>query len=262
MTMLLNGGDCSQSYSVQVFQPDKFSCTDVVPGGVPTTEGTEVFVVVFALSDPSIVYTYDYVPVGSTFLVNDNDEIFETDQNVTIYSSDKIGYDTMLQTINYHSSCSQDLFLKDRFGAVQLVEWINEEQGVVSSFANATFDVSVTVPIDITGSGLTLTSMFAVTNVGVFNFTDEVSGQTIDAGDSVEVSYDATLDLSTEQRYTILAEITGTTDAGTTCRGTAFYNFTAGVTLPDTFPSDAPALAPSDGTASKVGGQGRKRLRY
>jgi hypothetical protein len=251
MTMLLNGGDCNQSYSVQLFQPDKFSCTDVVEGGVPTEEGTDVFVVVYALNDPSIVYTYEYVPVGSTFQVNDGEQRFEADQNVTIYSSDQIGYDTMLQTLNFHTSCSQDLFLKDRFGAVQVVEWVNEEQGVVSSFANASFDVSVTIPMDITGSTLTLESFFAVTNFGVYNFTDDVIGQVVVPGASVQVTFDVTFDLTQPRRYTILAEIEGTTDEGSVCTGTAFYNFTTGVDLPDTFPSDAPAVSP--GGASKTG---------
>jgi hypothetical protein len=143
------------------------------------------------------------------------------------------------------------LFLKDRFGAVQVVEWVNEEQGVVSSFANASFDVSVTIPMDITGSTLTLESFFAVTNFGVYNFTDDVIGQVVVPGASVQVTFDVTFDLTQPRRYTILAEIEGTTDEGSVCTGTAFYNFTTGVDLPDTFPSDAPAVSP--GGASKTG---------
>jgi hypothetical protein len=244
--MLLNGGNCSQSYGVQKYMPDKYSCTDVARGGVPTTKGAAVYVVVTALKDPSIVYTSQYVAVGDTFPVNHNGQPFAADQNITIYSSNQIGPDTMLQTTHYQSSCSQNLYLLDRFGAVQILAWTNGAQGVVSVYANATVTVQVTVPSDIAGSSLSFSSFYAVTNFGVFNFTDNVAGRSLVPGASVQVSFDITLDMTQPRRYTILVEIVGVTNTGKGCQGSAFYNFNAGVESPS-FPSISPVLGSSNG---------------
>jgi len=58
MGMLYNGGDCSQSFTVQ--DPDKFGCTDI-GAGPPTVDGDTSYIVVTAVKDPSIVYHSDPV---------------------------------------------------------------------------------------------------------------------------------------------------------------------------------------------------------
>jgi hypothetical protein len=252
MGMLYNGGDCSQSYNIQ--DADKFGCTDFA-GGPPTEDGVESYIVVTDLKGEGIVYHAANVPVGSVYYLNDNGERFVADQSIMIY--DREG-GTLLQDVYYHSSCSQNLFLKDRFGASQLVEWINEEQGLVSCFANASFDLAITIPFTITGSELTVTELFSITTFGVYNLTDEVYGTVLQPGATITADFQVTIDLATPRVYTFLTTIAGVTDLGVECRGVDFYNFTAGVPLNPGVPTiSPPATAP---VASKTGGKRRFAL--
>jgi hypothetical protein len=250
MGFLYNGGDCSQSYTVM--GSDKFGCTDI-GSGPPTQEGVESYIVVTALDDTSIVYHAGNVPVGSIYYLSDNGQRFVADQNITIYASEG---GPMLQTLYYHSSCSQNLFLLDVFGASQLVEWINEEQGLVSVFANASFDLAITIPFTIVGTELTVTELFSITTFGVYNLTDEVYGMRLQPGSTITADFQVTIDLSTPQTYTFLTTIAGVTDLGVECRGVDFYNFTAGVPLNPGVPTvGPPGSAP---VASKTGGKKRR----
>jgi len=249
MGMLYNGGDCSQTYTPQVQDPSKFTCEDVGLGP-PTNDGDLSYIVVIDKKDGEITYHSDWVEVGSIYYLTDNDERFVADMNTTIYSSEDLSPASTLQKVTWHSSCSQNLFLKDRFGASQLVEWFNVEQGLISCFANTTFDLSVTIPIDIQGDSLTLTSLVSVTTWGVFNLTDEVNGLVLAPGDSIEASFDVTLDLTSVQRYELLTEIIGVTDTGVECRGVDFYFFTAGTDL-DNLPTQSPAIGGGTGGSKK-----------
>jgi len=241
--MLYNGGDCSQTYTPQVADPDKFSCEDV-NGGPPTVDGEQSWIQVFALKDPSIIYHSGYVEVGTIFYLEDGGNRVEADMNATIYSSDVLTPANTLQRIKFHSSCSQNLFLKDRFGAIQLVEWFNEEQGLISCFANATFDFEITIPFDIRGDSITLTSLTSITSWGVFNLTDDVFGLTLVPGDTLQASFTVTLDLTEVRTYELLTQIVGVTDQGVECRGVDFYTFEAGTDLNSPF---APTIAPGGG---------------
>jgi hypothetical protein len=251
MGMLYNGGDCSQTFTPQVQEPDKFSCTDI-GAGPPTIDGEQSYIVVTAVKDPSVVYHADFVEVGTIYYLSDNGERFVADQFIDIYSDSSMAEGTLLQAVQYHSSCSQNLFLKDRFGASQLVEWYNEEQGLISCFANATFDLSVTIPIDIQGDTLTLTSLVSITSWGVFNLTDDVFGQVVQPGDTIEASFTVTLDLTQVRTYELLTEIIGVTDQGVECRGVDFYSFTAGTDL-DNLPAPIPGADSDDDKGDKSG---------
>lgn len=242
MTMLLTGGDCSQSLTPQLGQPG-FSCFDIAANGVAASDGTVVFVVVSSVKDPSVVYTQQYVSVGSTFQVDDSSQIALSDQKITIYSSDQLEPSTQLQTITYQSSCSQNLFLKDRFGAVQVVGWVNDGQGVVSSYANVTFDVSASI-VDTSVSDLLVTSFTAETSFGTFDFTDEFSGQSLAWGSSILASFDATIDLTSYRRYNVLSEVTGQNSNGQVFSGAASYEFATGP-VTSAIPSLAPVIGGS-----------------
>jgi hypothetical protein len=165
--------------------------------------------------------------------------------NITIYSTNVTEPQFQLQNLRYHSSCSSNLFLKDRFGASQLVEWENLVQGVITCFATSVFTFELTIPIDIVGDEITLMSAVSVTNFGIFNLTDEVAGVVLTPGATLSLEFDVELDLTTRRRYTGLTTITGVTDLGVECRGIDFFSFLAGNELPATFPSLAPTTSPS-----------------
>jgi len=245
MVFLFNGGDCEQSFNVQEAS-GKFFCEDF-NGGPPTKRGEKAFIVVTALKDDT-VYHNDWVVVGDLFTLFDEGNNFVADQLITIYGSDNVtDPSNILQAVQYHSSCSSNLFLKDRFGATQLVIWVNEDQGTVSCFANQTFELDITVPIDIVGGPATITSLTVASNVDpfFFNLTDKVAGVEVDAGETLSVSIAIPIDLTQKQTYNLLVTIAALTSLGQQCRATDLVSFTAGYPLPPIFPTFAPTTAPT-----------------
>jgi hypothetical protein len=129
MVMLYNGGDCSQAFNVQGEQ-GLYECFDI--GNGPPVEGpvpTFSYIKVVALNSPDIIYHEDWVEVGTnydlTLPMNGGDRV-ASNMNITIYSTNITEPQFQLQNLKYHSSCSANLFLKDKFGASQLVEWEND----------------------------------------------------------------------------------------------------------------------------------------
>jgi hypothetical protein len=249
MVMLYNGGDCSQSFNVQGEQ-GLFECFDIGDGppveGPLGSEPKFSYIKVVSLKDSGVIYHEDWVEVGQNYdlTLPEGQTKVEANMNITIYSTNVTQPQFQLQNLRYHSSCSSNLFLKDRFGASQLVEWEND-QGIITCFATSVFTFELTIPIDIVGDEITLTSAISVTNFGIFNLTDEVAGMVLTPGATLSLEFNVDLDLTERRRYTGLTTITGVTDLGVECRGIDFFSFLAGNELPDTFPSLAPTSAPS-----------------
>jgi hypothetical protein len=136
------------------------------------------------------------------------------------------------------------MFLKDRFGASQLIEWENLEQGVITCFATAFFTFDLTIPIDdIVGDEITLTSStISKTNFKELNLTDQVTGLRLEPGITLALSFD----LTECRRYAGLTTITaGITDLDVECTGIDRFIFLADNTLSERFPSMAPTAAPT-----------------
>ena len=187
MVFLYNGGNCDQSFNVQEAE-GKFFCTDF-DGGPPTELGALSYIVVTDL-DGKVFYHDDWVAVGSLFTLFDGGNNFPANQLITIYKNENTDDPgNIIQSIQYHSSCSSNLFLKDRFGATQLVIWVNEDQGTVSGFANQTVELDITVPIDIEGGPAVIQSLTVASNVDpfFFNLTDKVAGTVVETGESITV---------------------------------------------------------------------------
>jgi hypothetical protein len=220
---LFNGGDCSQSDNTQ---PLKFFCTDE-NGGPPTNIGDEAYIVVNDAKGKSITYFSGIVKVGDFFPANDGGRTFEADQTIQILSPDQ---STVLQNVQYHSSCSSNLELKNRFGASQLVGFYNQLQGNVTCFNTFEFSLMIDVPITIQGDGITLTSLRAETNfAGTIDLTDKVTGENVTPGGSVAVTLSGEVDTSSRRAYTLDFFIEGTqSPSGLTCTGTDSISFDAG----------------------------------
>jgi len=245
-TMLFNGGGCEQSDNTQEL---KFTCEDL-NGGPPVNEGDQAYIIVTDIKGNGITYFEGLVAVGETFPINDNNERFEADMFIMIFSPDQ---STPLQMVQFHSSCSQNLELKNRFGASQLVEFMNELQGTVSCFVTFSFAIQITVPISATGSQtILLTSLTAMTNfAGDLDLTDQVEGQTIGPGSSpVLVTLEGTIDASEQMRYTLMFNIEGVVEAtGQPCTGMDMLSFLAGNVPGARLPAGSPT-----GKNSKGGG--------
>jgi len=244
MGMLFNGGDCSQSQTSQE-EAKKFSCEDF-NGGPSTEDGAEYYVHATAQKDASIVYYSGPVTVGEVYRLEDianPGERFEADQTVKVFSSDDMSDANLLQLVDYHSSCSKNLDLKNRFGASQIVEWYNEEQGLVTCFSNISYDLTIAIPLEIEGNNLTLSSLVIRTNFdGTKDLTEQVSGKTVPEGGSLNVQFDVNIDLAVKARYTFLTSISGTTDKGVPCSGVNFDSILIGYgdDVTGTFPTQAP----------------------
>lgn len=234
--MLYNGGGCEQSDNTQEL---KFTCMDM-NGGPPTGAGDESYIVVTDAKGNGITYFSGIVPVGELYPLSDNGERFEADQFITIYTPDQ---GTVLQMVQYHSSCSSDLELKNRFGASQLVEFMNEEQGLVSCFQTLDFAIDVALPIAATGSEpIELSSMTAMTSfAGDVDLTDQVMGVIIGPDNpSVVVTLMGTINAAERQRYTIVYNVQGTrVSDGEPCTGMDMISFLAGFD-PDAAPVASP----------------------
>jgi len=147
--------------------------------------------------------------------------------------------------VQFHSSCSQNLELKNRFGASQLVEFMNELQGLVSCFQTVSFAIDVALPISATGSeSIELTSMTAMTSfAGMVDLTDQVAGMVIGPDSpSIVVTLEGTINAADRQRYTIVYNVEGTrVSDGEACSGMDMISFIAG------FDPNAPGAAPTAG---------------
>jgi len=251
-----NGGDCSQSDNLQDRQ--KFDCFDS-SNPPPTTAGTVAYITATELGGGD-TYFEGFVPVGDVYTLND-DRSFDklsADMNITIYdpmgSSDPatiVNGANIMQTIFVHLSCSQPLFLKDRFGASQVVEWIEADGRTVSCFVQ-TETGSLTLSLNATGiegaDAVRLLEMNVISNTeGFINYTEQVNGVILTGGEVLELSpINVTLDLTERQRYTFFTTVVGETlDGSTECNGFDFHECVAGIALPPLFPTLAPTASPT-----------------
>ena len=238
--MLFNGGGCELSDNNQGALGG-FTCADFGPGP-PTGLGEEVHILVTDIKGNGITYFDGIVRVGDFYPLNDGGERFEADQFITISTPDQ---STVLQEVQYDSSCSQNLELKNRFGANQLVGFFNDVQGNVTCFNTFEFSLDIEVPITVSGDSVTLTSLVAMTNfAGTIDLTDQVAGQTVGPGGQVLVTLSGTIDTSTRREYTLMFSIEGVRNPdGATCSGMNTITFEAGY-LPGQRPPSLPTPPP------------------
>lgn len=236
-----NGGDCEQSSNLQ--PSSVFSCQDF-NGGPPRLAGEQSYIVVTGTDEMSIAYFSGFVTVGDAFLVDDSGNNLADGMNITIYSSDDTRPETILQTTIFDSSCDINLFLKDRFGSVELIMFINVQQGAVSCDSNVTFVYTVENMSE--GSGdTTLQTLESETNIGPLNLTDEVRNVIIAPGNSVSFERSVILDLSISTQYTVKTVVTGLSPQGYVCRDDDFLTFEAGQRIPQSAPTSSPTSSPS-----------------
>lgn len=240
MIFKYNGGDCEQSFNLQ--PSSLFSCQDF-NGGPPTEEGEQSFVTVTDTKGMGITYFSDFVGVGGDFFVEDDGNNVADDMQVAIYSSADTSQETMLQAIVYHSSCSENLFLKDRFGSVQLTVFVNEKQGAVTCDFSVTYVFSVENVAE--ESDLILQTLESDTNIGLLNLTNEVNGVVVAPGNSATFERAVILDLTVRQRYTLDTTVMGLSRQSIGCSNDDFLSFEAGSPLPPSIPTSAPTSSPT-----------------
>ena len=239
-----NGGDCSQSFNLQ--PATLFQCFDY-NGAPPTAEGELSYLIATDIKGLGIIYFEGYVGVGDVFLLDDGDNRVDANMNVTIYKDESVGFDNFLQTIVYHSSCSRNLFLKDRYGSIQVVGFVNDLQGNVSCFANVVFNVVISNTGDFDAQFI---SLVTTTNIGTFNLTQDVIDSGVGPGEQFITEVPIFIDLSQQINYTVVTTLVGSTpSSGVLCSSTDELTFTAGQPpnpeLPTLNPTMSPTTAPA-----------------
>jgi hypothetical protein len=225
MSFRYNGGDCNQSSNIQ--PPEAFVCEDFHGGGPPTDEEESSFIVATNVNNGDIHHA-EFVRVGELFTVKEIDGAFPSAMNITVYSSADTSPQSILQTVVMDTSCSQNMFLTDRYGSFHLVGFINEPQGNVTSFVGATYSYFVSNAATESGSeALILSTLTSITNEFV-NLTEQVNGVVLPTTDSLVVKTAFIVDLSARLLYTIFSTVQGVAPGGFVCRATHFDSFTAG----------------------------------
>jgi len=230
MTWRFNGGSCEQSFNIQT--ADKFVCTDFVAGGAPT-EGT-AWLTVASVKNPEDVYFDGEVIVGDLFTMFAADTDagkFDADSTFSIYADGS--KDSLLQESSVHTSCSQNLFLKDKFGSVQLLIFENEF-GLFTCFVGATY--SYTLSNAAAANAGRIVEFTSTTN-GVTNdcLADLPPPGTIPPDTTVVVDKEILIDMTVRQTYDTTAYVVAETPGGATCSATGSLSFTSGNPMMPTF---------------------------
>ena len=202
MIFLYNGGDCSGSFNVQ---PDTLFICEDYKGGPPTERGDVSYIQAFELGGGEM-YFEGFVEVGSEFTALAESKM-AANMNITIYDPGMLTDPDMIvqpqnivQTVIYHSSCSKNLYLKDRFGSIQLVVFTNELQGTVTCFRNSTLSFQIDAPFSLEGSNIILSQLNVVGRAGIFDLTPNVAGVEIGPTMPFAVTLEIQLDLTVRQR--------------------------------------------------------------
>lgn len=218
MTLKFNGGACDQSMNQQ--DGDKFSCTDYGDG--PAGAGTHRVV------GPYTEFAAD-LDVGDTFTLDSvyTDGWFPSNVKIQIYAGNTT--ETLLQEVYFHSSCSKPLSLSDKFGAVQVFGFTNDEyyEGTVS--LNQPFETLVQIENNSTRANVTVDALeFVVNGLGG---AQEVSNATLAFGDGLNVTTSDLVDTTGPLVYQ--ASVVAVGDNNVTCAAMVEADFYAVPIVPD-----------------------------
>jgi len=247
ITFRYNGGPCSQSDNLQTRQ--KFDCEDS-NGGPPSTLGTESYIEAIPTKGGDLYFS-GTVKVGEPFTLNQNLNFDKLSADMTITAYTSSDRSTLLQKNDVHLSCSQPLYLFDKFGSNQVIEWIETSGRVVTNRQSDVPTGNIKVQLDVSPDvkPVRLLEMQVITSAQdtPIDYTDQVAGKLLQPGVPLELpGFDIDIDLSTRRRYTFFTTIIGETEDGTNmCNGNSFLECTIGFNLDPTFPTLVPTPRPT-----------------
>jgi len=247
ITFRYNGGGCSQSDNLQPRQ--KFSCADG-NGGPPVAQGSQNYITAFPTGG-SDLYFSGVVAVGEKYTLNANEVFDKLSADMTLEIFDSEG-GNLLQRVDLHLSCSQPLFLFDKFGASQVTEWIETDGRIVSDKQTDVQTGVIEVKLD-TASDIIkpvrLLEMTVLTNTQdePIDYTSQVAGVILEPGATIELEgFGIDIELTERTRYTFFTTLIGETLDGTNqCNGFDFLECTIGFNLNPVFPTMVPTPNPT-----------------
>jgi hypothetical protein len=234
------GGKCDASSNLQ--PSSEFSCFDF-DISTPLGKNQSSFVVITDSDGRGIVYHSDFAFIGTDILIEDDGNNLAENLNITIYASENISFDNMLQTVSFRSACDTSLFIKDQFGSFQIIVFINTLQGAVTCDFNVTY--VYTIENTSQGNNATIMSLESVTNVGILNLTNEVEGTVLAPKSIVSFSRSTIIDLSLTEKNTVDTKVQGFSNQGILCIDDHFLSYTSGQKTAISIPTSSPTETPT-----------------
>eukprot|EP00546_Thalassionema_frauenfeldii_P008230 CAMPEP_0178915406 /NCGR_PEP_ID=MMETSP0786-20121207/12011_1 /TAXON_ID=186022 /ORGANISM="Thalassionema frauenfeldii, Strain CCMP 1798" /LENGTH=277 /DNA_ID=CAMNT_0020588517 /DNA_START=59 /DNA_END=888 /DNA_ORIENTATION=+ len=117
------GQTCDQSVNVQ--EPRVWICQQF------RTPSPIALVVARDIRTGSIFYFNGILGLGDHYVLQDNGREVVANMNVTIYSPPIVEPGNIIQTMVFHTSCSQDLNFGDTFGSHQVIGWNSTKQNII-----------------------------------------------------------------------------------------------------------------------------------
>jgi hypothetical protein len=246
ITFRYNGGDCSQSDNLQPRQ--KFSCTDS-NGGPPTPPGTQSYITATPRGG-SDIYFAGPVKVGEKYTLNADRQFDKLSADMTLTIFESLG-GAVLQVTDVHLSCSQPLFLFDKFGASQVTQWVETSGRVVTDTQTGVETGTIQVALDTSNeqTPVRLLEMTVLTNTqdAPIDYTPQIAGTILQPGSSIELpGFAIDIELGQQVRYTFFTTIIGETiDGSNMCNGNDMLECIVGFNLNPVFPTMVPTPSPT-----------------
>ena len=201
--------------------------------------------------DGGDIYFQGPVPVGDKYTLNQDksQDKLSADMVLEIFDTDPAFGGQLLQRTNVHLSCSQALFLFDRFGSSQVTEWIEVDGRIVTDEQLNVPSGNITVELDtLITKPVVLRDMRIIANTGqIFDYSDEIDGVILEPGAAIQLEpFVIDIELGREVEYLFFTTIIGETLDGTnTCNGNSFLSCIVGFNLGPIFPTTLPTPRPT-----------------
>eukprot|EP00980_Cylindrotheca_fusiformis_P023987 scaffold11292_cov116-Cylindrotheca_fusiformis.AAC.1 len=221
--------NCTKEVVAEADWPNQVTCEDFNGGPPAITQFGTTSWIRATPADADDIYFEGAVKVGSTFnatATNTTTVAGNIDLFIYEYDSDNDGPGALLQQVLFHSSCSQELFLADTFGANQLVEF-ESSSALVSLFRSQRFSFTLDLAMESNATELVLSTAnvvvlsedFLEPQLESFN----VSGVTIPPSFSTQANFT----IVPEENHTAIASVGGVID-GSRCNALTTFSFSCG----------------------------------
>ena len=153
--------------------------------------------------------------------------------SISVYaSSDTSDSNNLLQSVSFDVSCSlaAPLNAPDRFGSLELISYLNENQGVVNTLVTGTYIYSINAIADNSVAVESLTSVLSSSEFDVFtseDLSDQLDQVNLEFGDTVVLKQPFSIHLSMRQTYSSVVTVSGrlSSDFNATCQRTETFTF-------------------------------------
>eukprot|EP00980_Cylindrotheca_fusiformis_P031287 scaffold26122_cov127-Cylindrotheca_fusiformis.AAC.6 len=206
---------CTREQVPEVDLSDQITCQDFNGGPPsPTSIGARSWI---RLVGGDKEYFEGLVTVGSSFNASTVEDEVEPSTKVLIYEYDEgnDGPGQLLQEVEFDSSCTEDLYLEDTYGSLQLTEFESADQ-LVSLFRTAAFTYDLTLQGSSSGTSIELQIANMLLLSSSFLEPQLQSLDVVDAFIPPPLTLIADYTIIPEQNQTVIASIGGLLD-GSEC---------------------------------------------